>query len=309
MTEESFRYAARLLNENHRSNRSPEGIEFQIFYWGMDWAHLDNPVHRHSFYEICYVLEGSGTYDDDGTIYPLQDGSLFVSLPGHWHQIRSGTGLKMFFVAFEIVGAESPFLKQRYESAIASGPAPVIVEPEGVAALLWRALYLLSLEGREDHARQERTLCSLLLSSFPSTFGLRDPSSPARPRSVSRSPSHLVQLARRFIRDNLSRPLRLEDVAAYLSVSPRHLSRLFKEETTNSFVHIVHQERLLVAESLLKTTLLSIKEIADMTGYQSLHYFTRVFSNRFGKPPAEFRKLTFSASTRSSRDDVDNIQN
>ncbi|MDG0789586.1 helix-turn-helix transcriptional regulator [Cohnella ginsengisoli] len=81
-------------------------------------------------------------------------------------------------------------------------------------------------------------------------------------------------------------------MSGYLNISARHLSRIFKEELGQSLVDYVTRERMLTAEGLLKTTLFNVKEVADLTGYQSVHYFTRVFSDRFGMPPAEYRKAT-----------------
>ncbi|THF74614.1 helix-turn-helix transcriptional regulator [Cohnella fermenti] len=294
MTEESFLFATQTLNANYRRGIGEEGVAFLIYNWGMTWKHYDNPVHRHSFYEICYVLEGEGEYEDDEVTHPLTGGTLFASLPGHWHQIRSRTGLRLFFVAFEVLADEASPKARQYESDLLGISSPVIVAPEEVTALLWRALYSHVLKHpAEDGDPRTSGLCAMLLHSFPGNFGLREDRSALKAKasshSGSRSRSHLIQLAKRYIRDNLSSSLRLEDVSAYLCVSVRHLSRIFKEELGQSFVDYVTEQRMLAAESLLKTTLHSVKEIADFAGYQSVHYFTRVFSDRYGIPPAAYR--------------------
>ncbi|WP_271752432.1 AraC family transcriptional regulator [Cohnella sp. JJ-181] len=296
MTEESFLFVTRTLNDNHRQCGGVDGVEFLIYNWGLAWKHYDNPVHRHSFYEVCYVLDGEGEYEDDEVTYKLECGSLFASLPGHWHQIRSRTGLKLFFVAFEVIAADSSPETRRYEADLLGCPSPVVAGQERVTALLWRALYRHVLLQPADDGPQTNGLCNLLLRSFPATFGRHDGSSASKPKSFSRSRSHLVQLAKRYIRDNLSSPLRLEEVAAYLNVSARHLSRIFKEELGQSLVDYVTRIRMHEAEGLLKTTLCSVKEIADLTGYHSVHYFTRVFADRYGIPPAEYRRKTLSSN-------------
>jgi len=101
MSYEAFRRANALLNQ-HISQISGNQASFKIHYWGFMPLHYSNSLHRHSFFEICYVLEGSGEYTDDGVDYPLQAGTLFCSKPGVWHQIRSEQGLALFFVAFEV---------------------------------------------------------------------------------------------------------------------------------------------------------------------------------------------------------------
>ncbi|WP_217595058.1 AraC family transcriptional regulator [Cohnella sp. GbtcB17] len=299
MTEDNFVLATRILNDYNRrlGEEDGDGVAFRIYNWGLVWQHYDNPVHRHSFYEICYVLDGEGEYEDDEITYKLESGSLFASLPGHWHQIRSRTGLMLFFVAFEVVAAETSPETRQYENEMLGCRLPVVVDPEGVTALLWRALYRHVLLHREDGETQTKRLCAMLLRSFPGTFGKRDEAPAAKSRSSSRSRTHLVQLAKRYIRDNLASSLRLEEVSAYLNISARHLSRIFKEELGQSLVDYVTEERMRTAEGLLKTTICSVKEVADVTGYQSVHYFTRVFSDRHGLPPAEYRKAALPART------------
>ncbi|MDI4645593.1 helix-turn-helix domain-containing protein [Cohnella hashimotonis] len=297
MSEDSFLFVTRTLNENNRRCSDGDGVAFQIYNWGFEWQHYDNPVHRHSFYEICYVLDGAGEYEDEDITYKLEAGTLFASLPGHWHQIRSRTGLQLFFVAFEVVSAASSPEARQYDAGLLDSPSPVVAGPEGVTALLWRALYRHVLQHRADGEPHTNSLCALLLRSFPGTFGRPDGTPVAKAKSSSRSRTHLVQLAKRYIRDNLSGSLGLAEVSAYLNISGRHLSRVFKEELGQSLVDYVTRERMLSAEGLLKTTLCSVKEIADLTGYQSVHYFTRVFSDRYGIPPAEYRKKSLPAST------------
>ncbi|MCC3373980.1 AraC family transcriptional regulator [Cohnella sp. REN36] len=292
MSAAEFAEAHRHLNEMVTACETGQ-LAFRVNYWGMIWDHRDNPVHRHSFYEACYVVEGEGEYEEEGETYRLTAGSLFVSLPGDWHQIRSENGLRLLYAGYELETGtpERADAASAYESAMRDREAPVIADGEGASGLLWRAL-LRQCGRRDTSAEQTAALGGVLLASFPGALG-RLPAqrpSPARPPGGAGSSSHLTQLAKRFIRDNLSRPLKLGDVAAALHISERHLSRLFREQGDTSFVAFIRRERMQAAETLLKTTVSPIKEIAEHTGFQSLHYFTRVFADTFGMPPAEFRK-------------------
>lgn len=104
----------------------------------------------------------------------------------------------------------------------------------------------------------------------------------------NRSPTHLYQ-AKLFIRDNLSEPLKLEDVANYLHISSRHLSRIFSTELCESFSNYIRKERVKEAACLLEMTNIPIKEIADVAGFGSVHYFTRVFTTMMNVSPAKYR--------------------
>jgi AraC family L-rhamnose operon transcriptional activator RhaR len=93
-----------------------------------------------------------------------------------------------------------------------------------------------------------------------------------------------------FIRDNLDQPLSLGMVAAYLNVSRRHLSRLFSEGIHESFTGFIRKERVRQAAHLLGSTDLSIKEIAERTGFGSVHYFSRIFAREQKQTPGRYRR-------------------
>lgn len=68
--------------------------------------------------------------------------------------------------------------------------------------------------------------------------------------------------------------------------------KLFKQETGMSVHEYVIQERLKKAAVLLQETTSTITEVAALTGYASIHHFTRQFTARFGVSPSKYRKST-----------------
>jgi two-component system response regulator YesN len=84
--------------------------------------------------------------------------------------------------------------------------------------------------------------------------------------------------------------LSLESVANELKVSTVYLSRLFKQETSTSFIGLLTQTRMKQAIRLLAETDLTIHEVAERTGYESQHYFSTSFKKLVGLPPNQYRK-------------------
>jgi AraC family L-rhamnose operon transcriptional activator RhaR len=98
-----------------------------------------------------------------------------------------------------------------------------------------------------------------------------------------------ARLAVRYIHDNLYRRLPLEEIAAQVHVSPRHLSRLLQHLTGVSPAVYIEQARIDRAAALLRHSDTPIKEIANEVGYADVHHFTRVFTRRCGVSPGAFR--------------------
>ncbi len=92
-----------------------------------------------------------------------------------------------------------------------------------------------------------------------------------------------------YIDNNLDKDLSLDVLANIAEVSTFYLSKLFKEEKSENIVNFVTNKRLERARQLLSETKYSIKEITAFTGYNDQNYFSRLFKNKFGISPSEFR--------------------
>jgi AraC-like DNA-binding protein/mannose-6-phosphate isomerase-like protein (cupin superfamily) len=285
---EKLCYTARNNLDQHITHLRSKESSFYVHYWGATTHHFDNPLHKHSFFEVCYVIDGTGNYTDDGVQYPLTSGVIFCSRPDIWHQIRSETGLYLLFVAFEVIQSEcinetvQQFLRLKDKNDIIIDDAH-----EAPTALIWRALVSQASQNLIHNSLSH--LSHALLLSFAQLFKTQKELRQKRPVPSS---SALLYQAKLFIQDNLSQPLRLTDVAHYLHISSRHLSRLFSIELGETFSGYIQKVRIGQASNMLKTTKLPIKYIAEETGFSSVHYFTRVFTNEIGKSPAQYRKNT-----------------
>lgn len=273
------------LNELAMLPNQP-GAGFRVHYWGVDEKLQSNPVHKHSFFEICYVLGGGGEYTDEGIDFTLRQGVLFCSRPGITHQIRTREGLSLVYVAFEPdEAAMEEALLDAWRHLADKGRVYAADAAHTSTARLWESLLLQDDDrGSLPEAALPAAACALLLS-FLSLFGERERRAPARPRQDSA----ILRRAKLYIRDNLGEPLALREVAGYLNVSERHLSRLFGAGIHESFSDYIRVERVRHAAKLLLETDMPIKEIAEATGFSSVHYFTRTFAREKSLPPGKFR--------------------
>lgn len=264
------------------------GVGFDVHYWGIDDCHYDNLPHMHSFFEVCHVVGGTGLYVDGEEKSPLAAGTMFLSRPGIRHQIRSQAGLEILFVGFTVQPGAMSEWDELYAQLAGDRVSTVLMRAEeSPTALLWRSL-VLSCAGTIACPRPvTQSIATALLTSFLPTFcTLSESPTPHRLRTTH----PIVKRTMQFVRDNLSRPLSLQGVAQYLHVSPRHLSRLVKQTTGMGYTSFVQQERMARARQLLAETTLSVKDITEVTGFSSVHYFTRLFTRESGIPPVFYRR-------------------
>jgi len=103
-------------------------------------------------------------------------------------------------------------------------------------------------------------------------------------------PDLIVASALAYLREHARDPcLRLSAVAQLVHVPPRTLSRNLNGRLKKKFRVLVHDQRCWQGAELLKTTTLSIKEIAVSLGYPSTSPFDLEFKARFGITPKQYR--------------------
>ncbi|MCM3628495.1 AraC family transcriptional regulator [Paenibacillus glycanilyticus] len=292
MNAEAIDRGLRFLNELLTQCQT-SSLAFRVHYWDWRQLHYSNHVHKHSYYEVCYVLSGEGEYQDEDTVYELRAGTLFVSRPGIWHQIRSETGMSMIYVAYELdqQGSRAEAYAN-YGDDLEAGNAVFQDAMDSRAIHYWLGLYQHASLQPYSETEDLRIMAGLLLASLVRPFGhegsgtLPNPSRPAHSTRYA-----VLRQSKQYIRDNLSRPLKIEEVAEYMNISTRQLSRLFQLDGGDTFLTYLRNERLKIAEILLKTSISPLKEIAAHSGFQSVHYFTNVFTEQMGVPPGEYRRL------------------
>ena len=268
---------------------------FRVHYWGFEPRLSYNPVHRHSFFEVCHVLDGEGTYMEEGERYPLRPGTFICSRPGATHQLLSDGGLRLLYVAYEVdEGRSSRHEAERYGAMALHARAIVPDGDASCAVALWKSLLIPEKTCWAAGPGLLPGLAHALLVSFHGLF--MDGTAPIG--SEPPRASVTLQRAKAYIRDNLDKELSLKQIARYLNVSERHLSRLFTSNIKESFVQYVRRERVRQAAYLLRTTDLPIKEIAGLTGFSSVHYMTRVFTAEMQVSPGRFRSLSNASDKR-----------
>jgi YesN/AraC family two-component response regulator len=96
-----------------------------------------------------------------------------------------------------------------------------------------------------------------------------------------------VQKAILYIRENYANNISLVIVADQIHVSNAHLSRLFKKELNTSFIDYLTSYRIELAKKMMKETNKELKEISELTGFNSYNYFLRVYKEKTGLTPTQ----------------------
>lgn len=103
----------------------------------------------------------------------------------------------------------------------------------------------------------------------------------------------------RYIDDHIAGDISIRELSAAFLQSPGQLDELFKSEYGCTPQQFINRFRLFKAKELMSYTSHSITEISNMTGFGSIHYFSRYFKEKELISPTEYRRL-FSRTAAES---------
>lgn len=245
--------------------------------------------HRHSFYEIALVTQGSGAHVVDLVRHDLAPPCLYALVPGQVHQwdARGLAGWLLLFTEDFLLPHPGDAEAVR---ALSTGP-PLRPGPDEEAEL--RAL-LAALE--REYRRAARGHVSILSSYLHILLlrllrllrvpGGRDPAAAA-------ARGRAEELTDRFGRLTATpgrRPRSVEEYARELGVSTSYLHDAVKRGTGRTPGQLIRARQILEAKRLIAGTDLTIRQVAAAVGFADPAYFCRFFRRETGVSPGQFRR-------------------
>lgn len=241
----------------------------------------DYPLHWHEFYEIEYILSGSGTFYINDVAFPARPQTLFFMTPLDFQRITVTEPIRLLNLMFEERRIHPELLDHLTTCAALPDFDPAWLHrlrEEAAANRTWNALFIDQLLG-----------CILIEVSR----GM--PRRPDEDLSASLPPA--VRQALRLIRLRFRDDITLESVAAAVGFSPSYFSTLFHRSLGTTFVAYLASLRLDYAAKLLKMTDLSVTDVCFYSGFNNFSHFLRSFKARYGLSPLTYRKRHPASAT------------
>lgn len=93
-----------------------------------------------------------------------------------------------------------------------------------------------------------------------------------------------------YIKENITNPFTITDLAKHAALNPQYMMRLFKKATGKSIIEYVTIYKMERAKELLKKSQWTNEIISEKVGYVSSDYFIKLFKKQYGITPREYRK-------------------
>ena len=109
-------------------------------------------------------------------------------------------------------------------------------------------------------------------------------------RQYATEPSLRIDAVIKYISDNYSGPISLDDVASIACMTTNSFCRFFKKMTNKSFTEFLNEVRIRNASRLLLQEDYTMSEVCYKAGYNSITNFYRQFKKIMGTTPKDYRQ-------------------
>jgi AraC-like DNA-binding protein len=259
--------------------------------------YMNEPVHKHGFYEINHVLRGECLqfFEDERRVLP--QGSVSILSPGSRHRFLIDTDEccavricldpdlfgKMFF---EILSSNKLLMSFFMMSMAESAPPNYILFSMGqdkhirnIIKTVFFETYLSDNYSRAGALSGINMLFCHLLRNYVKSSIFQS--------SEKKGAGAILQILS-FIERNYA-SITLRELSRRFHFTEAHMSRVIKGKTGRNFSLLVQELKLEKAREFLSNTTMTIGAITESVGYGSQSYLTRAFKCKYGVVPSKYR--------------------
>ena len=244
-------------------------------------------THYHGEIELIAITEGSAEFYINSKRYSAKKGDVLIIPPYSLHRGRTTDNVTTSYecICFDLQLLCDKSLENGLESqafslvSFISNEAPCAKQ---LQVYIKRAV--IACERKETGWELEAVgNMSLLFGILKKNYFI--------PQNIeSNKEMQFGEKVMTYLLQNSSRHITSRDVANALYINPSYFCRLFKRTFGYSFEKYLLIYRLEKSRLYLKTTTLSVTEIAFSLGFQNCSYFGKTFKERFHITPLSYRK-------------------
>ena len=244
----------------------------------------DYDDHIDDCYTMILVTKGCGSADIDFHTVPMSQGQLGIIAPGQIHSNINIKECELWMLRMSPEMMDDDYRYQLDEYAMTGNP---VMLPEETIVLLCEALEFLSKLMASMNDRQP--MKSVLFNMLNVVLGIITPrilNGQAKPPLRSTEITvKFKQMLPKFVR----RQKKPSFYANELCISEVYLNEVVKKTTGMTPSGWINVAILLEAKRMIRSTTLTVKEIAHNLGFEDHAYFSRLFKKNTNMTPLEFR--------------------
>ncbi|UNY98283.1 AraC family transcriptional regulator [Zhouia spongiae] len=260
-----------------------------------EWGY---PRHKHHFFELTFVLKGSGQHILNDSIVAYKEGDLFFLTPKDEHEFVVSEPTIFGIIKFteqlfleKATFTSSTYWRKNLESVIFHSNiiAQSVIRCENDRRQLFR-LYNLIRDELQTPKTYGRNVITELFGALLIVLSRNLKNTVKHSTPETMSDRDKVEAILTYIRQNALKKdmVKVNTIASTFHLSPNYVGIYIKKHLGISLKQYILETKMKMAESLLKQSNLNINEIADKLGFVDAAHFNRTFKKYTGKRPGDF---------------------
>jgi AraC family transcriptional regulator, arabinose operon regulatory protein len=228
-------------------------------------------------YILIHCVKGKGWYSIGNKKYDVNPNDYFIIPANTAHKYGADINDPWSIYWVHYTGKFAEFYYNLLTKTKKSGPINAIVSTSR-QLLFYDIIQHLELMNNTDNIIYGNSCLYAFLSSYlPSEM------------KISVNENDIIQQCINYMKENLDKNLRLQDLSNQLNLSASHLSAIFKKRMKYSPIHLFTSFKVQKACQMLMDNSHNVKTIAYSLGYEDQYHFSRVFKSIMGVSPKNFK--------------------
>lgn len=295
ITTNDYKYTLETLSPPYLFERILPRIrisEILGYYYSIRNAGYHFKGEKHNYFELTYVDRGTLFTTVEGKRYELKEKELMIYGPGQFHtqDIPEGCSCSYVTIIFDmetvVYDEESTHYELLLNKVFGYDKKIYTLIKTFVTESTSQIPYMNSLM----LCLLQETIIRLLQSEF---IGKKN----ERPVTGARQhyQDELLEKILAYIDETIYEPLSIAELCQKFSMSRSSLQILFKENMDISPKKYINEMKLEKSRQMICENKYTISEIALMLGFNSIHYFSRAFTQKYHMAPSEYSKTLYKA--------------
>lgn len=262
----------------------------------LDFSHV--PIHWHSELELIVIKKGRGLVSVDFRQRSVTSGDIVLIRPGQLHSIEQDGSHSMEYENIILkphllISDEPDLCALRFINPLMAGaiPSETFLTP---SLPYYRQVSecIRQIDGLCE-AQPEGFQLAVKGLLFQFIFLLVSNQSPQENPALLQTKSlEKMKMILKYVEEHYAERITVEDMADLTYYSKSHFMKFFKAHMGTGFIEYLNDYRLSMAERLLRSSDHSVLDIAQMSGFDNLSYFNRIFKRKYGISPGKYRRTS-----------------
>ena len=237
--------------------------------------------HHHEFFHFIYVTSGAGDITIGEKHYSLTPGNIYLTPPFFEHAFFNGhsESLKTLEIKFNMHNPEAKekITKLPFRMSVKNYPIKSVLQT------IHQETSKSRIMSSEIINLNFQLLIVFLLRCYDDLLKNLDCNKNAE------SFSSEIDTVISYMDENLSENINLDELAQVAGFEKNYFLRKFKKITRQTPMNFLKDKRLEKAKELLLYSDMNTSQIAIVTGFKTVHYFSKVFYETTGTRPLNYR--------------------